>query len=57
MQGLFLLFINIILQVEVFLQSPVNKLREENLTATVAEENKILKLKQKVLKAQADEGN
>ena len=57
MQGLFLLFINIILQVEVFLQSPVNKLREENLTATVAEENKILKLKQKVLKAQTDEGN
>ena len=57
MQGLFLLFINIILQVEVFLQSPVNKLREENLTATVAEENKILKLKKKVLKAQADEGN
>ena len=57
MQGLFLLFINIVLQIEIFLQSPVNKLREENLTATVAEENKILKLKKKVLKAQADEGN
>ena len=51
MQGLFLLFINIVLQIEVFLQSPVNKLREENLTATVAEENKILKLKKKSIKS------